>query len=104
VHGDTVQRELGQEFVHSTVSNAGGEVSEGDHEMVWYALEVLRDYLRRSILGLLNLHYNHNRSLTDDIEGLLKDLHTQPDLRKQIQAEGLIYPLAERPEYPAKQK
>ena len=103
VHGEPILAEAWRKFVHSTARTAGVQLPSVDHDIGGYALELLRDYARRSVLALLNLHYGHQRHLSGAMEHLLLRLHLDAAARKKIQAEAGCYPLHDRPQYSAPQ-
>jgi hypothetical protein len=99
VHGEPFEPKRWNEFIYSTIRMAGAQIQADDRELGWYALELLRDYARRSILGLLNLHFEHKILLDGSLGGQLLRLHLDNKLRTELQLKALCYPLSERPPY-----
>jgi len=100
VHGDLTTHDEWEAFLRGT-ANATGLVIDRSRDPRWFAVEVVRDYVRRSILALLHLHYDHGRRLDPALIRMLVRLHLSPKSRGMLQQQAKCYPLSERPMFPS---
>jgi hypothetical protein len=103
VHGEPITTGDFEKILYKLAMNAGLETTNTSSDLKWYALETVRDYARRSILALLNLHYRQEVFLTGDLERQLVQLHLDTKAKQRIQSGAQCFPLSTRPHFSTQQ-
>lgn len=100
VHGEPMTNTTWENRILEIAKVAGSTSEDFNDEVRMYAFEVMRDYARRSIVGMLNLHYFANMSPSEALTSDLHQLHLDKNLRESIQSSAKCYGLNSRPELP----
>lgn len=101
VHGEPLTQDQWDTRLLEIARNAGLDATSLDNGVREYAFEVMRDYARRAITAMLNLHYEIDRGPSGSLAGDLQILHLDEDLQEEIQGAAKVYPLHARPPYVA---
>lgn len=99
VHGEPITQETWEKEILQIANNAGLSATSLDDGVREYTFEVMRDYARRIITGMLNLYYDAGRPPSETLTNDLRRLHMDRNLANSIHTSARIYPLAERPSY-----
>ncbi len=102
VHGEPTTQEKWEGSLYEIALGANWEPeTDPDNQYVEeYAIEVARDYARRSICAMLNLYHHAGLSPSDSLTKDLHRLHLNKNLKTQIQINARCYPFLNRKNQP----
>ncbi len=97
VHGEPTGQETWEKKLLEIANQINPSLKKLEGGVRNYIFEVMRDYARRSIVALLNLYYEINRSPSESFTYDLHRLHIDAILKESIQRAAKCYPVFERP-------
>jgi hypothetical protein len=99
VHGEPNTQETWEKGILQIANNAGLSATSLDDGVREYTFEIMRDYARRTIAGMLNLYYGVDRPPSRTLTNDFHRLHLDRNLATSVQTSAMIYPLSERPSF-----
>jgi hypothetical protein len=98
VHGEPSTQEKWEDSLLDIALGAGRqqEANLDNQEIKEYAIEIARDYARRSISSMLNLYYHAQFSPSDSLTKDLHKMHLDKNLKTKIQAAARCYSFLDR--------
>jgi hypothetical protein len=98
VHGEPTTQEKWEDSLYEIAVGANWQsATDADNQQAKeYAIEVARDYARRSISAMLNLYYSARLSPSDTLTKDLHRLHLDKNLKSKIQSNARCYSFLNR--------
>lgn len=102
VHGEPTTQEKWEDSLYEIALGANWkpETDPDSQYVAEYAIEVARDYARRSICAILNLYHHARLSPSDSLTKDLHRLHLDKKLKSRMQANARCYPFRDRKNQP----
>ncbi|MDD5368834.1 MAG: HEPN domain-containing protein [Anaerolineaceae bacterium] len=96
VHGDAIPEKAWIKYLSRTAASLNIPESTDPGDVGFAAIEILRDYLRHSIMASLALFCSHKTSLNKDLYGQLIRLHLNTPEHRRLQQYAGCYSFSER--------